>query len=327
MTTPMLKNTVIILAMLTAGASFAAKPKAVPPKAAALPAAAQAEVEPTHSGGHRRKVELTPERLQKPIGIRGAPNVATMLSFPEPWAAPPSCGDCIVGGQADGNAKPSTLWRIDVFTETNTIAVKPIAFPGPDLPLTAFEASLDVTLESGIAVSIFLTLAELPANADLRVEFQLPAGADAKSRRTALERELRIEYDGRVAEAVKDALADTMMAGTRCQNFSGGPRQKDGLVVRLRQMCRNGAYLYLVFEVENGSRSDLRLANASLIDKSGAEGDFFRFKKPQLLFRERTLAFAALQSVDPGAPSSTYSLTVVEDGGGDRTVTIDSIDF
>lgn len=319
--------TVVALAAAVLAAA-PAKPAAKPKPAAAAPAAVEAAApeEPSFSGGHRRSVELTPEKLRKPIGIRGAPNVATMLSFPEPWAAPPSCGDCIVGDQQP-DPNHATLWRIDVFEATNTIAVKPIAFPGPDLPLTAFEASLDVTLAGGTAVTIFLSLADVPANADLRVEFALPAGADSKSRGTALERQLRADYDARVADAVREALGDTMMASQRCRDFAGGPRQTDGLIVRLKQMCRNASYLYVVFEVENGGRADLGLASASLADKSGSASEFFRFKKPSLLFRERTLAFAALPSADPAAPSSTYTLTVVEDGGSDRTLTVDGIDF
>jgi hypothetical protein len=118
-----------------------------------------------------------------------------------------------------------------------------------------------------------------------------------------------------------------MMSSTRCRDFSGGPRQIDGLVVRMKQMCRNNSYLYLVFEIENGGRGDLVLASASLVDKGGGVGDFYRFKKTRLLFRERTLAFAALPSIDSAAPSSSYTLTIVEDGGTDRTLTVDGIDF
>ena len=315
----------IVLAI--SGAAAKKPPKPPSPSVNAEPQAAP--VEPAENTGRRRAVLLTPERLSKPIGIKGAPNVATMLSFPEPWAAPPSCGDCIVGGQepAAGQPQPSTLWRIDIFDATNTIAVKPIAFPGPDLPLTAFEASLDVTLQGGTAVTLFLTLAEVPGNADLRIDFQLPDGADSKSRRTALERELRTEYDGRVADSVRDAIAETMMAGTKCRDFSSGPRRKEELIARVRQMCRNGSYLYVVFEVENGSKSDLALSTATLADKNSGQSDFYRFKKDRLLFRERTLGFAALPSADPNAPASSYTLTITEDGGTERTLVIDGLDF
>jgi len=250
-----------------------------------------------------------------------------MLSFPEGWAAPPSCGDCIVGGAEQPAGSASTLWRIDIFEATNTIAVKPIAYPSPTLPITAFEASLDVTLQGGTAITIFLTLAEVPGNADLRVDFTLPAGEDAKSKRTALERELRADYDARLADAVREAMAETMMQPTKCRDFAGGPRRKDDVVTRVKQMCRNGSYVYVVFEVENASRKDLALAQASLAEKTSGEGDFFRFKKDRLLFRERTLGFAALPSVDPNAPVSTFTLTVTEDGGDNRNLVVDNIEF
>jgi hypothetical protein len=320
----------IACALAASPAAAKAKKPAPPPTAAVAQTATGAAAEPSifEPTGRRRAVVLTPQQLSRPIGVKGAPNVATMLSFPEPWAAPPSCGDCIVGGQEPaGGAQPSTLWRIDIFDQTNTIAVKPIAFPGPDLPLTAFEASLDVTLAGGTAVTLFLTLAEVPANADLRIDFKLPEGADAKSRGTALERELRNEFDARLDVAVKEALAETMMAGTKCKDFAGGPRRKDELIARIRQVCRNASYLYVVFEVENGARTDLSLASAVLSGEASGESDFFRFRKDRLLFRERTLGFAALPSADLNSPSSSYTLTITEDGGSQRTLTIEDIDF
>lgn len=313
------------LAIVAAALLSAAAQKKTPPPAPPPPPAAVVD-DAGESSGRRRTVVLTPERLAKPIAVKAAPNVATNLSFPEPWAATPSCGDCVVGGQAQ-EGQPTTLWRIDIVEATNTIVLKPIAFPGPTLPPTAFEASLDVTLIGGTAVTLFLSLAEVPANADLRIDFKLPEGADAASKKTALERELRADYDARVADAVKEAMADAMMQPTKCKEFAGGPRRKDDLITRLRQMCRNGTYVYVVFEVENGGSKDLSLSTATLSEKSAGDGDFFRFKKPRLLFRERTLGFAALPSVDPNAPASSYTLSIVEDGGSDRTLVIDGIDF
>jgi hypothetical protein len=169
---------------------------------------------------------------------------------------------------------------------------------------------------------------------DLRVDFRFPEGSGAKEKLSAKAKALEDNFAARVAEAADKAVLTTLMSPTRCRQFLGSPQRSNDLVVRIDQLCSNGRYVYVNFSVENAQRADISLLTAQLTSQSGAtsvetRGDaevpVVLFEKTALSFRETTRGVAAIPIVDPNVPPATYTLTVQEDGGGERVAVVEGI--
>jgi hypothetical protein len=70
------------------------------------------------------------------------------------------------------------------------------------------------------------------------------------------------------------------------------------------------------------------LRDASLSSTAGLSSDKYRFEKPLLRFNDRSAGVASIPLMEGSTlPPTTFTLTVVEDGGKDRTVTVEGIEF
>lgn len=309
----------LALVLALAGASGAKRPvPTAPPTAAA--------VSPTEAADPDvkaiRTIRLDPKK-KAIYKLRLVPGVATTVQLPERWKETPICGECVFG---DAEYK-GQLFRLDLVDSTQTLTIKNARLPGPDVPPEGFITNLDVTLLGGATATFFIELTPDPNQADTRVEVTLPDDAKAGARRTAFDREMAAEFEGLLAEKADQAVMQAALFGTRCKDFAGGPRRTDQMVVRLRQMCRNGRLLWMTFEVENRNNLDLSLAVPSLSGENGVASTKSFFEKTTLLFNQTTRGIVAAELVDPAIPSSSYALEVTEDGGRSRTVLIDGIDF
>jgi hypothetical protein len=307
-----------LLLAVVAESALAAAPK----KAPAPPAPAPPSIVAPRAGPQLRQIALDPTKPKAVYEIHASPGLSTTIQLPEDWAVTPVCGDCVFGDAA----LTTQLWRLDLSPETRTINIKPTRLPGPDVPGSAFLTNLDVTLKGGLAITLFVKLT-LPEEADARVEFSLPEAAMGTAKASKLERELEEQFDTRVEQATGEKLLDALIVGTKCKDFMGRPTRTDSLVVRLKQLCQNGALLYLTFEIENRQKNDAQLANATLTDTAGNTSSLVKFQAPRLRFNQRTLGIAGIPLASQDVPPSTYTLTVQEDGGKERQVTVDGIDF
>ena len=270
------------------------------------------------------------KRLEAPE-IKLAPALTATLTFPEPWVSAPACGDCQYG-EAENKGQ---YWRLDIDNATNAISLKFIGQPTSAMLDAPPITNVNLQLESGLFVSLVVILTLDPKGSDLRVDFRLPAGAGGKEKLTAKEKELEASFSGRVADAAAKELLTALMPGTRCRQYAGGPRRNDQMVVRLDQLCSNGRYVYVTFDVQNRQRTDLALLTATLTSQTGAtnveaRGDaevpVVQFEKATLGFNETTRGIAAIPILDGNLAPSTYTLAVQEDGGTDRVVTIEGIE-
>jgi hypothetical protein len=269
-----------------------------------------------------RTIQLDP--LKKAVHkLRLVPGVATTIQLPEPWKETPICGECVF---ADAEYK-GQLFRLDLVESTQTMTLKNARLPGGDAPPEAFITNLDITLAGGATVTFFVELTPFPEQADTRVEITLPEDAKATKRQTAFDREMAQVFEVKLAEKANEAIMKAALHGTKCKDFSGGPRRTEQMVVRLGQLCKNGRLLWITFEVENRDREDLVLSTPSLSGANGVTSTSHFIERESLLFNERTRAIVAAELVDPSIPPSTYTLEVVEDGGKSRTVSIGDITF
>ena len=283
------------------------------------------------STGHVREVLLNPKKRLEAPEIRLAPALTATLTFPEPWVSAPACGDCQYG-----NAEhQGQYWRLDIDPATHAMSIKFIAMPTSAMLDNPPMTNVNLQLESGLYVSLVVILTLDPKESDLRVDFRLPAGEGGKERLSAKEKELEALFAGRVEAASSKALLEALLGKTRCRDFQGGPRRNDDMVVRLYQLCQNGRYVYATFEVENRQRSELALYTASLTSQTGAtsietRGDaqvpVVHFDRQQLAFGQKALGIAAIPITDPNLPPSSYTLTIEEDGGKSRVITIEGIE-
>lgn len=287
----------LVLALVSVPAAKKARPVAV----AEAPA-------PTTSGGRGpqlRVIKLDPHKPKAVYKVNAAPGLATVIQLPEPWTTTPTCGDCVFG-----DTKPETqLWRLDVFPDTRSLSIKPTRVPGADAPPSAFVTNIDVTLDGGLAVTLFVELT-LPESADARVEFTIPDAERGEAKLTKRERELDARFEERVKQKSDERMLAAFMRGTECKDFFGRPNRKDNVVVRLKQICRNSELVYVTFEVENRRRDDITLDTAILESVKGAAGAGDKLEKSELRFNERCLGIAAVQAGEDVPDKFRLTLTI-----------------
>lgn len=311
----------LAIALALVSAAPAKKPPPAPP----------VEVAPPTGTGSVREVTLDPKKRLEAPEIKLAPALTATLTFPEPWVSAPACGDCQYGDTEN----KGQYWRLDIDNATSAISLKFIGQPTSAMIDAPPITNVNLQLESGLFVSLVVVLTLDPKSSDLRVDFRLPAGAGGKEKLTAKEKELEAGFAGRVADAAAKEILTALMPGTKCRQYSGGPRRNDQMIVRLDQLCQNGRYVYVTFNVQNRQRTDLALLTATLTSQTGAtnveaRGDaevpVVQFEKTTLGFNESSRGIAAIPILDGNLPPSTYTLAVQEDGGTDRTVTIEGIE-
>ena len=218
------------------------------------------------------------------------------------------------------------LWRLDLIPETNSVVLNAIRRPSATLSPLAFKTNLDVTLKSGLSIVIRIEIV-LPDEADTRVQFTMNKSSTADAIMSKERERLEQEFSGRARAVAMKRMLDVHMQRTTCKDFGGRPNRNELIVVRLKQFCRTSNFIYLTFEVENRSGQDLQLATASFADRNGTPSTDAQFAKTRLAFNERTVGIAALEIPDGDLPPSSYTLTVQEDGGEDRDVVVEGIDF
>lgn len=321
-----------VLVLVLALAPLLAAGKPAKPTKRASPAASEAAQVPSAAAAHTavlatrgpalRVIALDPTKPKAVYKLNTAPGLATVIQLPEPWAVLPTCGDCVYG---DATAI-GQLYRIDMYPETRTLSIKPTRLPSAELPPSSFVTNIDIALAGGISVTLFVELT-MPESADARVELTIPDSAHGEAKLTIKERELEDQFASRVEQKATERMLAAAGAGTTCRDFFGGPTRHDGLVVRMKQLCRNGALLWATFEVENRKRPDVALEGAVLTDSAGGSSTAAHFEKTRLRFNETSVGVAGIPLADSNVKPSTYSLTVVEDGGLSRQVVVDGIEF
>lgn len=308
----------IVICFLATAAPSAKAPKQPPPTVEA-PAPA-----PMTSSGHgpvRRAIALDPRRAKGVYKVNAAPGLATVIELPEPWSVTPTCGDCVF----DDAKIEGQLWRIDLLPDNRSLSIKPTRLPGPDVPSSAFVTNIDVTLDNGLSITLFVELS-LPESADARIEFTLPDDDKAAAKLTKKERELEDRFAERAKSAATEIMLSALMAGSTCKDFWGRPNRSDNVVVRLKQLCRNGALTYVTFEVENRRRDDLFLVRATLEDTKQRPTGGEKLAKTTLRFNERGMGIAAIAGVADGP--ERFKLTVTEEGvDGEQSVVVEDISF
>lgn len=309
----------IVGAMFIAAISLdalAAKPAAKP---APLP---EPPMVSTGHGPALRSIALDKRRAKGVYKVNAAPGLVTIIELPEPWSVKPTCGDCVFG---DAKAE-AQLWRVDLFPETRSISIKPTRLPGADVPSSAFVTNIDVMLDGGLAITLFVELS-LPERADARVEFTLPDDETGATKLTKRERELEARFEERATSVGNELMLKALMVGTTCKDFWGRPNRSKSVVVRLKQICRNGTLTYVTFEIENRRRDDVFLTTATLEDTKGRGAAGEQLEKTTLRFNERGKGIAAVLGGAMDGPVS-FKLTVTEEGvDGDNSVVIEDITF
>lgn len=269
---------------------------------------------------------IDPKKIaDQTFDIYVAPNVGTTIQFPEDWIGTIFCGNCMW----PKDTFKSQLFKIDDSPKTNQIAVSAIQIPGQNgaPPAAGYITSLTVTLRSGITITALLHIA-MPDSSHARVIFQMPGQDTAKAILGEESQKREAEFHARVKESAAQKTMEFLSTGVRCKDFKGTPYRNDGLVVRLKQLCRASTAAWISFEVQNRMKTgDVVLKQASMSGGPELESDQYFFSKPSLAFDEVTRGATYIELADSDRMPSSWTLDVFEDGGPERKITAKNITF
>lgn len=285
-----------------------------------------------------RVLELDEKRANKVYRIRTAPGFQTVVEFPEGFASPPSCGDCVDGASPQLDKSPA-LFVLQAFDSDNYIAVKPLRFSreegGDGPPVDEFQMTVTVRLKSRLTVTLLVEYASR-AQADARVVFTLPnRGAESQFVRDQVAKaraELEADFTRRLAESSTRVLLGALLDTPKCRTVGRQTRQGD---VRLEvlHLCRLGSKVFVRFAVENRGRGELAVGEVALHQLHG-KGESQPVEETQLLLSDDELAFREVakgvigfELAEGEDAASSYALHLTERTGDGRPVVVGAFHF
>lgn len=284
-----------------------------------------------------RVLELDEKRANKVYRIRTAPGFQTVVEFPEGFASPPSCGDCVDGASPHLDKSPA-LFVLQAFDADNYIAVKPLRFSreegGDGPPADEFQMTVTVRLKSRLTVTLLVEYASR-AQADARVVFTLPnRGAESQFVRDQVAQaraELEADFTRRLAESSTRVLLSALLDTPKCRTVGRQTRQGD---VRLEvlHLCRLGSKVFVRFAVENRGRGELAVGEVALHQLHG-KGESLPVEAAQVLLSDDELAFREVAKgvigfeLAEGEDAASYALHLTERTGDGRPVVVSAFGF
>lgn len=304
-----------------------AAPRAAPAPAPPPPAPALAS--PPTGDREIRTIPLTEAQARRVLVVRVSPSYPATIEFPEPFAAPPTCGDC---GDKAG------LFRLDVFNDAHYLVIKPRLFAGPQsdgsvIPAADFLTTITVRLSS-FTLTMQIEYVDDPKKADPRIVFTLPARSQesafvqqeiAKARKQ-LEEDFAAKLDKSTTQALLKALSNHHTCTPLSQHI-----RRDDIVVQAKELCSFGSRFYVPFTIENRARTTVEIESVTL--QHGQDKKTLMLPDTlQLYLSTDHLDFQAVAhgvigfSLDEGqATPRLYALYVLERGGLGRSLTLDGI--
>jgi hypothetical protein len=331
-----MKRTLLLMVLLSlpaVGASKRGQAAGLEPALASSPAEGQlAAVDPGSVAKEVRHIPIDENRANKVYRIRTAPGLQAILEFPEGFASPPSCGDCVDGSAPAEvlQASPS-LFVIQTFAADNYIAVKPLRFSredgGDGPPSDEFLTTVTVRLVSKLTITLQVEYAHR-ALADARVVFSFPhRQAESEYVRQQVEKarsELEASYAERISAGATRALLEALLEPPTC-TLLGRLGREDNLRLELTQVCRVGSRVYVRFTLENRGRAPIALGDVQLYQRVGREGvpieeAQYLLSKQELAFKDVAKGVIGFELAEGEEPAKSYELHVIEGRASGREV-------
>jgi hypothetical protein len=241
--------------------------------------------------------------------------VLTEVDFPEDFLDPPECGQWCDDAKDE---RPEAVYRLQTELKGHYLTVqrKPVRHASTD----GMVVTIIVRLEHNKALT--LELIQDPA-ADTRVVFTYPD-------RKAESEYVKAEYHNmeavaaqKVAAGVTDKFLRAFAGPHRCLDKTWRSRNDD-VVLEVQQLCYFGENVVISFTVENRAREPLKLANAAV-----TRGLNVLVSLPQepVQFQQTVSGVVSMQVPESANPRGPFELTIYEDGGRKRVVTVAGVGF
>lgn len=277
-----------------------------------------------------REIAIDRQKATKVYRVRTAIGYPAVIEFPSTFVETPACGDCGENG----------LFAMEVGQEGAYLTIKPRLFPGRQangsyIDEDEFVTTVNVRLANKLTLTIQVELADR-GKADARVVFTLPDDSkEAAYVREQIERardELQSTYQQKIEQGITEGFLKAIAAPHECRNLSARARQ-DNAVLRVEEICRFGAGVYVKFTVENRGRALLDIGDVSLRSRAGGKGAFpvadakVYVDQRQLDFQKMATGVVGYRIEDGATPPTHFDLVVAEIGGKNRELVIEKFSF
>lgn len=266
------------------------------------------------------------------------PSVPAVIEFPEPWVGTPSCGDCVdLAASAEVLKSTDALFGVQLFPDQQYILIKPAQFSKRDggrVPDADFLTTLTVKLKSKLTVTLRIQYGTLD-QADPRVVFTLPnRGKESQYVQEQIAKarsELEAQEAERITSGVRDEFLRAFLQPHECVTESRRERN-DNIVVLVEELCHFGRRVVIRFSVENRGASPFNVGSVDVLQGRGSEATpvesvGYQFESAGLQIPWDVLRSGVVTFDETEDSSQPFTLSVHENGGRGRTVSVAAISF
>jgi hypothetical protein len=267
-----------------------------------------------------REIVLDDKTARGAIVIRTARDFLTTVEFPEDVLGT-NCPGCTDWKGADGDG----LFRVEPVAKGRYLAITPTSGEGRraragEEPL----ANMLVRLEHATLV-LHLERVEKKSVADTRVVLlypnRSPESEYVRTEKAKLEAESAATIQTQVTERFLHAFAEPhhcARKGTRARN--------DDIVLEVREMCYFGREVILSFTIENRGRVPIEVGSIA-VNKGARESKRGHLPEPTIEFQKVSSGVMSMLLPEGENTAGPYELTVSENTGKHRVVTVGGLEF
>ena len=276
-------------------------------------------------------IQLDPQKQVHTVEITAAFGYTTHVVFPDDFAAHNvSCGQCLIIEPGKTNPATKANWSLEIKSTERRIALRAMGQPTEESPASAFETNVVVGLDGGHTVNVVVRFVGDPEGRPVIhtvVTLTLPEGETFSGRLAEAKRAASDEALANVRDEANALMLARLFGKVTCRQAWGRPVRADRTVVRLGQMCSSthqdtkNKTFFLMFQVQNRSRSALHIAGAKLEPQDGStvtllpQEPSYHLKESVLPFDQKTkgIVIASLDDISDTTPGRwKMTLTVGE---------------
>ena len=263
-----------------------------------------------------REIVLDEKSTGRVFAVHTAPKVLSTVEFPEELAGRPACGDCEADPGPDGDA----LYKLAYSMQGRYMTVRPN--PNARRPRDGETGTTILVRLEHATLTLFIEQTER-ARADTRLVFTYPNHSSDTEYIRVERAKIEAEASGKVETMFRGRMLKAMQEPHACVRKSARTRAED-IVLEVKEMCYFGRDIFFLFQVENRGRVPLEVGAVVVSRGQNAHDDL---GGGRVEGDEPSVGAVAVHLADGDALKGPYELSIHEQGGKERVISVARLEF